>query len=66
MNDFENIKKKYGESFAKFCRSKFPSILEQEGTLSEIIESRFAPSKFLFEDICNHCYDNDFVNYINE
>ena len=50
-NDFENIKKLYGENFAKFCRSSFSTILETEGLLSEIIQKRFAPSKFLYDDI---------------
>lgn len=51
MNDYENLKKKYGEKFAKLCRTLFPTILEKEGLLSEIIESKFAPNKSLYEDI---------------
>ena len=64
MKDYERLKKKYGESFAKFCRANFSTILEEEGKLVEIIESKFAPSKFLYEDIVYYNKEEDFINYI--
>ena len=30
-NDYDIIKKAYGEKFAKLCRTLFPQILEKEG-----------------------------------
>lgn len=51
MKDIDIIKKKYGENFAKLCRSLFPTILENEGELSEIIQSKFAPNRSLYDDL---------------
>ena len=49
--DLAIIKKKYGEKMMHFCRSMFPSSLEQESVVSEIILKHFEPSKFLYDDI---------------
>jgi len=62
--DYEILKKKYGEHFAKLCRSLFPSLIEKEGQLSSLIIEKFAESKFLYEDIVNNSLQNGFKNYI--
>ena len=36
-HDLEIIKKKYGEEMSHLCRTLFPTILEQEGELSNIL-----------------------------
>ena len=42
--ELNRIKKLYGEKFMHFCRSIFPSLLEQEGLLTEVLKSTFANS----------------------
>ena len=49
--DLKFIKKQYGEDFMHLCRTLFPTILEKEGMLSDIISSKFAPSHSLCEDM---------------
>ena len=51
--DERNIRKKYGENMWHLCKKLFPTILNIPGKLSEILESRFYPSKFLYDDIIN-------------
>jgi len=62
--DFDIIKKKYGESFAKMCRTYFPTILQDEGILPRILEEHFAPTKSLFDDIINSKSEDSFKAYI--
>ena len=50
-NDYDIIKKAYGEKFAKLCRTLFPQILEKEGVLPDLMMSLFAPSRFLYDDV---------------
>ena len=64
-NDFELLKKKYGENFAKLCRTLFPTILENEGLLTRLITGNFAESRFLYEDITKSAdITDDFKTYI--
>ncbi|MBR3161128.1 MAG: hypothetical protein IKF19_00150 [Bacilli bacterium] len=71
--DYSILKKYYGEDFAKLCRELFPTLLEKEGLLSSIILSKFAPNKFLYNDITKYTASektitnlikNNFKNYI--
>ena len=49
--ELKKIKKKYGEKFMHLCREIFPTILEQEGKLYEILTSTFGDNcKTLYED----------------
>ena len=64
MEEYKILKRKYGEAFAKFCRQNFPTILEEDGRLSEILESRFTPSHYLFEDIVSQSKEANFKDYI--
>ena len=51
-NELKKIKKKYGENFMKLCRELFPTILEKEGRLYEILTSTFSDNcKTLYEDL---------------
>ncbi|MGN1200956.1 MAG: hypothetical protein ACI4R8_01645 [Candidatus Caccovivens sp.] len=49
--DLEFLKKHYGEQFSHLCRELFPTLLEQEGLLSEIISNKFAPTFSLAKDL---------------
>ena len=65
LKELKRIKKKYGEDFMRLCRDLFPTILEQEGRLEEILYSTFAGnSRTLYEDIVNAGLEADFKNYI--
>ena len=62
--EYELIKEDYGERFAKFCRSSFPTLIE-EGVLYKTISCLFAPSKYLYDDIVDFGEVSSFINYIN-
>lgn len=64
-NELKRIKKLYGERFMHLCRELFPTILEQEGTLLEILESNFAKnSNTLYDDITKANLYEEFKNFI--
>ena len=62
--DLKIIKNKYGENMMHLCRELFPTILEKEGVLSQILLDIFEPSKFLYEDIIEYELKEKFKNYI--
>ncbi len=63
--ELNKIKKTYGERFMKMCREYFPTILEKEGVLYEILTSSFADnSKTLYDDIKGNSLENNFKNHI--
>ena len=63
--ELNRIKKLYGEKFMHFCRSIFPTLLEQEGLLTEVLKSTFATnSRTLYDDIVNNDLEEEFKNYI--
>ena len=66
--DLKLIKKNYGENMMHLCRELFPTILEYEGKLFELLSNNFAYSKFLYDDIINNddkfntkCKFKDFI-----
>jgi len=63
-SDLQKIKEKYGEKMAHFCRTTFPSLLETEGLLYNLMISRFYPSKFLYDDILSQRLEQNFKEYI--
>ena len=63
-SDLEIIKKKYGEEMSHLCRTLFPTILEQEGELSNILLSNFNPTKYLYSDIVEEKQINSFKDYV--
>jgi len=63
--ELKKIKKVYGENFMKLCRSLFPTILETEGKLFEILSKSFAAnSRTLYDDIVNAGLESSFKQYI--
>ena len=63
--ELNRIKKLYGEKFMHFCRSIFPTLLEQEGLLTNVLKSTFATnSRTLYDDIVNNYLEEEFKNYI--
>lgn len=65
QNDLKRIKDKYGEDFSHLCRELFPTILETEGLLPTLIESKFYFSKFLYTDIIVNDLVSEFQSFIN-
>lgn len=64
QGDLKKIKKRYGEKMAHLCRELFSTILENEGVLYELLSSKFAPNKFLYEDIIEQEKVEEFKNLI--
>ena len=62
--DLKRIKKHYGEKFSHLCRQLFPTLLETEGLLSDVIRKHFLPSRDLYEDIVTNNLTLGFQNYI--
>ncbi len=60
-SDLKYIKKHYGENFMHLCRTMFPTILEEEGLLSEIISSTFVPTRSLCDDLKDK--EEDFLTF---
>ena len=64
-NELKKIKKKYGENFMKLCRELFPTILEKEGRLYEILTSTFSDNcKTLYEDLTKENLQYGFKDFI--
>ena len=65
MNDeLKQIKKKYGERMMHLCRELFPTILEKEGRLLEILDANFGLPKYLYDDIMEKNAVSSFKNFI--
>ena len=64
QRDLKRIKKHYGEDFAHLCRSLFPTILETEGLLYELISSKFAFNRSLYSDLIQNNCVFEFRDYI--
>ena len=64
--DLKIIKKKYGENMMHLCRKLFPTILEKEGILSQVILDSFEVSHELYNDLISNNLVVAFENYIYE
>ena len=64
--DLKIIKKKYGENMMHLCRKLFPTILEKEGILSQVILDSFEVSHELYNDLISNNLEAIFKNYIYE
>ena len=65
--ELKKIKKLYGERFMHLCRQLFPTILETEGKLLEILSQTFSTnSQTLYEDITSNNLEEKFKSYIYE
>jgi hypothetical protein len=62
--DLIKIKKYYGEEMAHLCRELFPTILEEEGLLFELLSTNFDYSKELYNDIKENFKEEEFKNYL--
>ena len=62
--DLKIIKKKYGEKMMHLCRELFPTILETEGALSQILLEKFESCRFLYEDIIRNGLTEEFKSCI--
>lgn len=64
-HELKKIKKMYGENFMHLCRNLFPTLLETEGRLFEILTKSFSNnSRTLYNDIINNGLEEKFKNYI--
>lgn len=64
INDLKVIKKIYGEQMSHLCRELFPTLLEEPGYLSNLLQEKFEPSKLLYKDIIINGLKESFKNYI--
>ncbi|MBR3116848.1 MAG: hypothetical protein IKF36_03125 [Bacilli bacterium] len=62
--DLKMIKDKYGEKMMHFCRTLFPSLLEQEGLLFKILSEHFDYNRSLYDDIKEEFVEEEFKDYI--
>ena len=62
--ELKKIKKLYGEKMMHLCREYFPTILDEEGRLSKIMQDHFAPTKALYENLLAQHKLEDFRVYI--
>lgn len=64
MDDLKLIKKYYGEQMSHLCRELFPTILETPGKLFELLESKFAHTKYLYDDLVSQHVLDEFKSLI--
>jgi len=63
--ELKKIKKIYGERFMHLCRTLFPTLLETEGKLLEILTMKFSNNcQTLYDDITNSGLEEDFKNFV--
>lgn len=66
MNEeLKHIKKIYGEEMMHFCRKNFPTILNEEGKLLDILKNNFNERKDLYDDLKKYELLHSFENYID-
>ena len=64
--DLRSIKKHYGENMMHLCRKLFPTILEEEGKLFELMQTSFYDNRYLYDDLVNYNLTTEFKDYIYE
>ncbi len=62
--ELKEIKKKYGEEMAHFCREHFATLLETEGLLSSLLLEHFEPNHELYKDLKENNLLEEFVQYL--
>lgn len=63
--ELKKIKKIYGEKFKNLCRDMFPTIIEKEGTLLNILRKRFSNNcSYLYEAITGNGLEEEFKELI--
>ena len=63
--ELAKIKKVYGEDMMHLCRELFPTILNYEGVLYNLLTTTIAPSKTIAGEIKEKHLEVDFKNYIS-
>ena len=65
--ELKKIKRIYGERFMHLCRDLFPTLLETEGKLLEILDATFGSNcSDLYEVITENFLEDEFKNFIYE
>ena len=64
IEELVRIKRIYGEEMMHLCRELFPTILEEQGTLLNILKNTFGPSHRIAKDIRDNDYTEDFRRLI--
>lgn len=63
--ELKKIKKKFGEKMMHLCRELFPSLLEYEGRVYEVLSSNFSENcKSLYDDLIAQDKQYDFKNFV--
>ena len=62
--ELKRIKKLYGEKMAHLCRKLFPTVLNTPNLLLNIMESIFAPTLSLIDDIIDNNLEEEFKIFI--
>ena len=63
-DELKKIKKMYGEEMMHFCKNYFPTVLEHNGELFNILSTTFAPNKSLLSDITSKNLIGEFIEFI--
>ena len=63
-SDLKKIKKHYGEAMMHLCRKLFPTILEEDGRLFELMQANFYDNKFLYDDLVRYGLIIEFKDFI--
>ncbi len=61
--DYKNLKEKYGEDFAHFCKNEFQEIAEHQ-SVYQLIRANFSPCRTLLTDLQQSNSTSSFINYI--
>ena len=62
--DLKLIKKHYGEGMMHLCRELFPTLLETEGLLFNLLDTNFNRTRLLYNDLINNNLIDGFKDYI--
>ncbi len=62
--ELREIKKLYGEEMMHLCRELFPTILETEGRLLQILKNNLAPTHSFAQEIKYHYLEDEFKSWI--
>ena len=63
-NELKKIKKQYGEDMMHLCKRLFPTLLEHENVLFNILNTNIAPTKFLYNDLVNNDLVDEFSRFV--
>lgn len=61
--DYLKLKKDYGEKFAQYCKSTFPTLLDRN-MLYEVVSKSFVANRFLYDDLVANNRLQSFNEYI--